>query len=393
VEVEQARHGTPTTRIHSRVEALYGDSIRALLRSVLEELNAADLSVTLDDSGALPYVLVARLEAAVRRLRPAAPPTDLPEVNPATRYASSRQRPRRSRLYLPGNIPKFFINAGLHGPDAVILDLEDSVPPAEKDSARLLARSALRAVSFYGAEKMVRINQLPAGLDDVRALAPHGVHTFVIPKVESPEEVLAVQTLLDELQREGSASDDIYLIPIIESARGVLQAWPIASASPRIVALTIGLEDYTSDIGAQRTPEGRESLWARGQIVNAARAAGLQPLASVFSDLDDLPGLRAWAEEARAFGFEGMGCLHPRQVRVAHEAFTPGPDEIEKAGRIVAAFREARAAGLGVAAVDNKMVDAPIAARAMRLLHLAQAASRLPEHWQALLNSETDGPR
>ncbi len=362
VEVEQ-ESGPPAMQVTSKVGALYGDAIRDLIRSTLEQLDAADLSVTLDDRGALPFTLMARLEAAVRRLRPATSRAVLPAVNPAARGAADRTRTRRTRLYLPGNSPKFFINAGLHGPDAVILDLEDSVPPAEKDAAAILVRNALRAVSFYGAEVMVRVNGLPAGLADIRLLVPHGVQTFLLPKVETPDEVVAADRLLAELGGEG-----IWLIPIIESARGALQAWPIAAAAPRVVALAIGLEDYTRDIGAQQTPEGRESLWARGQVLNAARAAGVQPLASVFADVDDAVGLAAWAEAERKLGFEGVGCIHPRQVRVVHEAFRPSAAEVEQARRIVDAFAAAQAAGLGVVAVDGKMVDAPVVERARRAL-------------------------
>src|SRR5688500_812168 len=141
--------GPPTIEIRSKVAVLYGDSIRELTHATLNMLDAADLSLSLDDSGALPYVLQARIEAAVRRLRPDTAGTALSDINPANQ-AAARAGLRRSRLYLPGNTPKFFINAGLHRPDAIILDLEDSVPPSEKDAARLLVRNALRTVDFYG---------------------------------------------------------------------------------------------------------------------------------------------------------------------------------------------------------------------------------------------------
>jgi len=350
---------------------MYGQSIRALVQGTLAALGASDLAVTLDDSGALPFTLMARLEAAVRRLRPETTAVALPDINPATQYPSSRHRLRRSRLYLPGNTPKFFINAGLHGPDAVILDLEDSVPPFEKDAARILVRNALRTVSFYGAEKMVRINQLPLGLEDVRALAAQGVHTFLVPKVETTDQIRDVDALLAELR-----ADEVYLIPIVESALGVLNAYPIATASPRVAGLAIGLEDYTTDIGAQRTREGRESQWACGQVINAARAAGVQPLGSVFSDVDDVEGLRAWTQEARGLGFDGVGCIHPRQVRVVHDAFAPTDQEIERAQRIMVAYEQAVATGRGVVAVDGKMVDAPVVERARRVLAMVNAAGK-----------------
>lgn len=375
VQVEVAQ-GQPEVRLTSRVAALYGGSIRRLVSETLTALDAPDLTITLDDSGALPYTLMARIEAAVRRLRPHTAATVLPPMlqpqSPNDSMAHSarkantnpRSRLRRSRLYLPGNTPKFFINAGLHRPDGVILDLEDSVPASEKDPARLLVRNALRAVDFYGAEKMVRVNALPAGLDDIRDLARHGVDTFLLPKVETPEAVNEADRLLDELQV------DCFLIPILESAKGVLNAWPIASASPRVVALAIGLEDYTTDLGAERTADGRESWWARSQIVNAARAAGIQPLTSVFANIDDQAALLAWVKAEHALGFVGAGCLHPRQVGVVHQAFAPTPAAVAQAKRIVAAFQSAQAEGLAVANIDGVMVDAPVVARAQRILQM-----------------------
>ncbi|MEK7810002.1 MAG: aldolase/citrate lyase family protein [Chloroflexota bacterium] len=366
VEVEES--SSPTIQLTSRVEVMYGDSIRQLAQATLRDLKSDDLSLTIDDSGALPYVIMARIESAVKRLRPANPTQVLPPLNPKAQHPLSPNRLRRTRLYLPGNTPKFFINAGLHQPDAVILDLEDSVPPSEKDSARLLARNALRAVNFFAAEKMVRVNSLPQGLEDVRFIAEHGVQTILIPKVESAEEVIVIE---QDLRGFGNL-EGLKLIPIIESAKGVLNAYAIATASPRVVALSIGLEDYATDIGAQRTKEGKESFWARSMIVNAARAAGIQPLASVFSDMEDETGLRTFVEDSKALGFEGIGCLHPRQVKIAHEMFAPKPEDVEKAKRIVTAFDEAQAKGIGAISVDGKMVDAPIVERARKVLRLAQ---------------------
>jgi citrate lyase subunit beta/citryl-CoA lyase len=370
VQVERA-HGMPKAMLSSRVEALYGDSIRDLIASTLETLGAQDLSLTMEDSGALPFVLMARIEASVRRLRPDTGAA-LPPRHPSSLVGSSKQRTRHTRLYLPGNTPRFFINAGLYKSDAVILDLEDSVAPDEKDAARVMVRNALRAVDFYGAERMVRINRGPMGLDDVRATAPHGAQAYLLPKVEEADEVGAVSVVLDALQQSGETAYPIQLIPIAESAKGVLNALEIVSASPRVAALAIGLEDYTTDIGAQRSADGRESLWARSKIVNAARAAGIQPLASIYSDVDDTEGFVRWVQEAKQMGFDGVGCLHPRQVARAHAAFAPSPVEVERARRIVAAFDDAKAAGQAVVSVDGKMVDAPIVERAQRVLRAIQ---------------------
>ena len=200
VKVEPSR--TPTIQISSRVQAMYGDSIRAAVQSTLAALDATDLAVTLEDSGALPFTLTARVEAAVKRLRPETVRAVLPDLNPTAQYATARNRLRRTRLYLPGNTPKFFINAGLHKPDAIILDLEDSVIPLEKDAARILVRNALRAVDFYGAEKMVRVNPFPRGRDDIRELAPHGAHVFLLPKVEDADQVHEADRVITEFTIE-----------------------------------------------------------------------------------------------------------------------------------------------------------------------------------------------
>lgn len=387
VEVSHSPDSAPTIETESKVGALYGDSIRALVQSTLAALDASDVSVRIQDTGALPYVIMARLEAAVKRLRPASNGA-LPELNSAAQYTISRAHARRSRLYLPGNTPKFFINAGLHQPDSIILDLEDSVSPSEKDAARILVRNALRAVNFYGAEKSVRVNALPDALGEVRELAPHGVHAFQLPKIETADEVVAVSEIADNLANEQKILNEIFLLPLVETARGVMNAYAIASASPRVIGIALGLEDYTRDIGAERTQEGRESWWALGQVVNAARAAGVAPLASVFTATEDAQGMLEWAREMRRMGFEGVGCLHPRQVRAANEAFTPSPDEIERAARIVNAFQQAREKGLGVVTVDERMVDAPVVARAQRTLRLAHHAKQLPASLASLLSEE-----
>jgi citrate lyase subunit beta/citryl-CoA lyase len=171
-------------------------------------------------------------------------------------------------------------------------------------------------------------------------------------------------------------------MPIVESAMGCFEAIYIAPSSPRVVALTIGLEDYTADIGAQRTLEGRESFWARSVVVNAARAAGVTPIDTVFSDVTDMEGLRKSVLEAKSMGYEGKGCIHPRQIPVIHEAFAPAPDEIEKARRIVLAFEDAEKRGLGVVALGSKMVDPPVVKRALRTISMAESLGLIPRNWR-----------
>ncbi len=162
-------------------------------------------------------------------------------------------------------------------------------------------------------------------------------------------------------------------MPIIESALGVIRAYEIATSSPNICALTIGLEDYTADIGTERTNCGRESFWARSQVVNAARAAGVQPIDSVFSDVSNVEALRLNAGESKALGFDGMGCIHPRQIAVIHQAFAPTQAELAKAKRIVEAFEEAEKKGVGVVSLGSKMIDPPVVKRAQRVVKLAGA--------------------
>ena len=242
------------------------------------------------DEGALPFVIAARIEAAVRRAGLAADKSALPDA--VTLAApSQRDRLRRSRLYLPGNEPKYFINAGLHGPDAVILDLEDSVHHAEKDAARLLVRNALRRVDFSAAERMVRINQLPLGLADLEEILPQFPDLILIPKVETAAQVSDVVEAIDSIAQRADVMRPIWLMPILESALGIENAFAIATASERIAAITIGLEDYTADLGVVKTIGGSETLYARQRVVNAAHAAHVQAIDSVYGDVSDAEGL------------------------------------------------------------------------------------------------------
>jgi citrate lyase subunit beta/citryl-CoA lyase len=369
--------------VKSNVEAMYGEAVQATCRTVLEALGVRDAIITVEDEGALDFVLAARIEATVKRAGLGNGATFLPTPGPGFGAHTTRERFRRSRLYLPGNEPRYFLNASQHKPDAIILDLEDSVAPPAKDAARLLVRNALRAVDFGECERMVRINQGERGLADLDAVVPQNVHVILIPKVESGQQVQTVDARAEKVRLAAGLESPCFLMPIIESALGCFNALAIATASPNVVALTIGLEDYTADLGAQRTPEGRESFWARQVVVNAARAAGVTPIDTVFSDFADMEGLRQACLEAKALGFEGKGCIHPRQVPVVHEAFAPSSEEVEKAERIVLAFEDAERRGLGVVALGSKMVDPPVVKRALRTIQMAEALALLATDWRS----------
>ncbi|MBL7161930.1 MAG: citrate lyase acyl carrier protein [Anaerolineales bacterium] len=365
----------------SKVGALFGDSITTLAKDILAHFGIEHAKLQINDRGALDFVLAARIEAAIKQLLE----TDreyLLDLIPENQSPTAKDRYRRSRLYLPGNSPKLMLNAGIHQPDGVILDLEDSVAPDKKDEARLLVRNALRQVDFYGTERMVRINQLPRGLDDLEFVVPHNVNLILLPKCESAAQVQQVDDRIAEIAAQHTIEQPIYLMPIIESALGVVNAYEIASASENVVALAIGLEDYTADLGAPRTNEGRETFYARSALVNAARAAGIQPTDSVFSDVSDMEALRAVVLESKSLGFDGMGCIHPRQIKVVHEAFAPGEDEIERSKSIVKAFGEATTRGLGVVSLGSKMIDPPVVKRAQRTIDLAIRSGKLSKNWK-----------
>jgi citrate lyase subunit beta / citryl-CoA lyase len=371
VSFEERSSGGLEIGLRSRVELYYGEAIRQQVRDVLGALGVEHASIEIVDEGALPFVIAARIEAAVRRAGLAPGKPALPEA--VTLAAPSpRDRLRRSRLYLPGNEPKYFVNAGLHGPDAVILDLEDSVHYAEKDAARLLVRNALRAVNFGAAERMVRINQLPLGLADLEEIVPQSPDLILIPKVETAAQVEEVDAAITSIAKQASVTRAIWLMPILESALGIENAFAIATASERIAAITTGLEDYTADLGVVKTASGSESLYARQRVVNAAHAARVQAIDSVYGDVADIEGLLHWGEASRAMGFEGMGCVHPAQIEIIHRAFAPAPSELEKALAIVAAFEDAQARGLGVVSLGSKMIDPPVVQRAVKLVARAR---------------------
>jgi citrate lyase subunit beta/citryl-CoA lyase len=252
------------------------------------------------------------------------------------------------------------------------------VHASEKDAARVLVRNALRAVEFRGCERMVRINPIPCGLEDLDEIVPESPDLILIPKVESPQQVIEVDRRIAEIKADYGITRPVWLMPIVESALGIENAFSIATASPQIVALTIGLEDYTADLGVMKTPGGNESLYARQLVINAARAAGVQAIDSVFSDVGDLESLRAWALNSRALGFEGMGCVHPAQIPVIHEAFAPSAAEIERARKIVAAYDEAQEKGLGVVSLGSKMIDPPVVQRALKVMARARAMGLVP---------------
>lgn len=380
VTLELKNEGGIVIELKSKVYHLYGVSIKNLCLDILSFFGIKDAYLKIEDAGALPFVISARLEAAVKQIVD----TDLeylPDLISENLYSTNADRFRFSRLYLPGNTPGMMINAGLHSADGIILDLEDSVAHERKNEARILVRNALRQVNFYGAERMVRINQGDRGLRDLDSVIPHNVNLVLIPKCENPDAIVSVEKRISEIKRRHNLNNPVYLMPIIESALGIEKAFMIAGSSENIVALAIGLEDFTADLGVQRTKEGIESLYGRTRLVIAAKAAGKQPIDSVFSDVDDMDGLLKNVLASKALGFEGMGCIHPRQIPVIRQGYAPENGEIEKSKMIVMAFKEAEKKGQGVVALGSKMIDSPVVARAQKTIDLAIKLGLLPDNW------------
>lgn len=380
VEVELTSSGGRNIELKSRVKTLYGKQILNLAHQILDYFGLENIKLNIEDSGALDFVLAARIEAAIRKLTE----THLEFLLPQRKEnitATTKDQFRFSRLYLPGNSPKLMINAGIHQPNGLILDLEDAVAPDKKFEARFLVRNALRSLHFYGAERMVRINQGDRGLEDLDFVIPHHVNLILIPKCESAKDVTHVDEKIEVLRQTNGIHHPVWLMPIIESAKGVMKAYEIATASSNVAAMAIGLEDYTADLGTRRTREATESFFARSMVVNAARAAGIQPIDSVFSDVTDMEALAQNVKQSKALGFDGMGCIHPRQIKVIHENFAPEHAEIEKAKKIFLAYEEARSKGLGVVSLGSKMIDPPVVKRAITTIELAINTGKLAKNW------------
>lgn len=377
VEIELRNSGGIVIELNSKVNDLYGKVIEELIFQFFDFYEVKNAFILMEDYGALPWVQAARLEAALKCLT-----NDTKVFSPnypkSSYNLTAKDVFRVSRLYLPGNNPSLMLNAGLHQPNGIILDLEDAVAPAKKYEASFLVRNALKFVDFYGAEKMVRINQIPRGLNDLDFIVNYGVNLILVPKCESAEQIHHINHKIMEL----SGASNIWLMPIIESALGVVKAYEIATAAENVVAMAIGLEDYTADLGTRRTDEGKESFFARSQVVNACRAAGIQPIDSVFSDVNDMEALAENVKNSKALGFDGMGCIHPRQIRVIHENFAPTSDEIERAKRIVDAFIKAEEKGLGVVSLGSKMIDAPVVKRAQKVINQAIALQLISIDWR-----------
>ena len=283
---------------------------------------------------------------------------------------------RRSMLFLPGNNPNMLINGNCLGADAVIFDLEDAVSPAEKDAARILVRNTMRYMDFRGCEIIVRINSIDTAFwkQDIDEILPQKPSLILLPKTGSAGDVQQADAYISAVEDKlGMPRNTVGLMPLIETALGVENAFAIATASSRVKALFLGAEDLTADLQCKRTKEGREIEYARTRLVVAARAAGVDVYDTPFTDVNDDEGIVVDAQLAKALGFTGKASISPRHVEVINSVFSPTMQEVEYAYEVMDAIEQAKQQGKGAIALRGKMIDAPIVARAQRTIAMAQA--------------------
>jgi citrate lyase subunit beta/citryl-CoA lyase len=280
----------------------------------------------------------------------------------------------RSLLFVPGNRANMLEKAMGLTPDVLVPDLEDSVPLGEKDSARNTVMSLLPMLAEAATIVMPRVNAMDTGLmeDDLAAVVGPHIYGVTVGKVGGAGEVRRIASMVEKVELEaGLEAGAIKLVPWVETARGVVHAYEICSASPRVVAVAFGAEDYTNDMAIERTEDGAELAYPRSAVCVAARAAGVQALDTPYVAFRDSEGLRRDALIARRLGFGGKFAIHPSQIDIINDAFAPTEAEIEHARRVVAAFEEAESSGSGSTSLDGKMIDVPVVRRARSLLELA----------------------
>lgn len=285
----------------------------------------------------------------------------------------------RSLIFVPGNRPNMLERARSFSADIIMVDLEDSVPPSEKLTARDLAHEWVPTLANEGQQVVVRVNSLDTGLtrDELASVVGPGLSGISLGKVASPWDIQEAERMLVPLEsRAGLEPGSVGIIPWIENARAVVQLQQIASFSPRIIALAFGAEDYTNDLGVQRTDLGEEVYFPRAAVAVAARAAKVASLDSPFVAFRDPEGLKKDAARARQLGYTGKFAIHPSQLDIINETFSPLPADVEYAHQVVEAWNQAESAGRGSLDLNGRMVDVPVFKRAQNLLAFAEAISR-----------------
>lgn len=289
----------------------------------------------------------------------------------------NKKRLRRTMMFLNCQKPGLIKDPYIYKPDSIMLDLEDAVAEGEKDAARYSLYHALKEIDYHGVETVVRINGLdtPYWQEDIRCAVAGGADAIRIPKTETPKDVRIVEEAIEEAEKEfGRPEGSTLIMAAIESARGVLKALDICEASERLFGIALSGGDYTKDLQTHITGTGLELMGARQNLVIAARAAGVQCFDTVYTDLDNMEGFRQDVTTIHLMGFDGKSVINPRQISIVHEIFTPSQKDIIFAEKVVKEIDEKKAKGIGVFAVDGKMIDIAFYDGAKRTIALAKAS-------------------
>jgi len=284
---------------------------------------------------------------------------------------------RRSMLFVPGANAAMISNTFIYKPDSIMFDLEDSVALAEKDTARMLVAHALQHPLYRELETVVRVNPLASefGLLDLNAVVRAGTDIVRLPKTDSAQDIIDMDVAITEIEKAcGRAVGSTQLLAAIESAQGILAVNDIAKASPRLMGIALGAEDYVRNMKTERSPDGIELLFARSSILHAARANGLMAFDTVYSDARNEEGFLREASLIKQLGFDGKSLINPNQIVLIHNLFAPTQKEVDHAERVIAAAEEAERNGSGVVSLNGKMVDTPIIERAKLVLQRAAAS-------------------
>ena len=320
--------------------------------------------MTLCEKGDTPVLYLPALRVPIQRASP-------PRRTPMDMF--------RSLLFVPGNREEMLTKAAGLPADALVPDLEDSVPDGEKEHAREIVREVVVTLAQAGRTVIPRINALDTGLarDDLAAVVGPHVYGVTVGKVQSAWEIGQVSAILDDLEQQaGVEVGHTRLIPWLESAMAIVNAYQIASSSPRIVAVAIGAEDFTNDMAVQRSDDGAEVRYARSAVAVAARAAGVLAIDTPYVNFRDVEGLEREVRSVLPLGFKAKFAIHPGQLETINTLFSPSEEELEYARRVVAAFGEAEAEGRGSTSLDGKMIDVPVVKRARNLLALAESMAK-----------------
>lgn len=364
-------------KLTSKVMPQYGKKIKEVIFETLDQLKVTHLSIDVNDQAAFDYVISARVQTAISRLRRQKDGFSW-KISPNYRK-TSKDRLRRSMMFLNANTPSLLKDPTLYGPDSLIFDLEDAVSVTEKDAARFLLSSALQASDYGDVERIVRINGLETSFyqEDIRCAVFAGCDAIRVPKVEGAKDLQLVSQLVAQAEKEsGRLAGSVLLMAAIESARGVINLREICQSTPRLFGVALSGGDYTKDLQTSLSATGVELMGARQELVVMARAFGLQCFDTVFTDLSDMNGFRKEVELIHQLGFDGKSVIHPRQLPIVHEVFTPSEAEIAFAKKVVQEIDGKRAKGIGVFTIDGKMIDIAFYEGAKRTLALANASAK-----------------